>query len=56
VPPDLFSKPYPNPVGGNPKAVGANLREALRLMKEAGFEARNGKQVNAKTGEPPNGV
>ncbi len=52
VPPQLFTAPYTNPVGGNPEAVRANLREGLRLLKEAGFEVRNGKQVDAKTGEP----
>ena len=30
----------------------ANLREALRLLKEAGYEVRNQKLVNVKTGEP----
>ena len=30
----------------------ANLREATRLLKEAGYEIRNQKLVNAKTGEP----
>jgi len=32
--------------------VRTNLREAMRLMREAGYEVRNQKQVNAKTGEP----
>jgi microcin C transport system substrate-binding protein len=52
VPPELFTKPYANPTGGNPQAVRDNLREALRLFKEAGYEVRDGKLVNAKTGEP----
>ena len=52
VPPEVFTKPYTNPVGGNPQAVRANLREAVRLFKEAGYEVRGGKLVNAKTGEP----
>ncbi len=30
----------------------ANLREAVRLFKEAGYELRGGQMVNAKTGEP----
>ena len=29
-----------------------NLREALRLLKEAGYEVRDQQLVNAKTGEP----
>ncbi len=51
VPPELFVKPYANPVGGNRENVRANLRESTRLMKEAGYEVRNQKLVNAKTGE-----
>src|SRR5207248_5359502 len=38
VPPEVFTTPYTNPVGGNPEAVRANLRDALRLMREAGYE------------------
>src|SRR5499427_12123 len=52
VPPDLFTKPYTNPVNGDPNAVRNNLREALRLFKEAGYEVRNQQIVNATTGEP----
>jgi microcin C transport system substrate-binding protein len=52
VPPEVFTKPYANPVGGSPDLVRANLREALRLLREAGYEVRDQKQVNAKTGEP----
>ena len=43
---------YSNPVGGNPEAVRNNLREALRLFKEAGYEIRNEQLVDSKTGEP----
>ena len=52
VPPDVFTKPYANPVGGSPEATRTNLREGLRLMKEAGYEIRNQKLTNVKTGEP----
>ena len=51
VPPEVFTKPYTNPVGGNPEAVRENLREALRLMKEAGYEVRERKLVDSKTGK-----
>jgi microcin C transport system substrate-binding protein len=51
VPAEVFTTSYTNPVGGNPENVRANLREATRLLKEAGFEIRNQKLVNAKTGE-----
>lgn len=52
VPPEVFTKPYTNPVGGNPQAVRSNLREAVRLLRAAGYEVRNQKLVNAATGEP----
>jgi microcin C transport system substrate-binding protein len=52
VPADLFTKPYTNPVGGSPENTRANLREGVRLLREAGYEIRNQKLVNTKTGEP----
>ncbi len=52
VPADLFTKPYTNPVGGGQQATRDNLRESLALMRDAGYEIRNTKMVNAKTGEP----
>jgi microcin C transport system substrate-binding protein len=51
VPAELFTMPYQNPVGGNPEAVRANLRESARLLKEAGFEIRDRKLVDA-AGKP----
>ena len=52
VPPEVFTTPYSNPVGGSQNATRANLRESLRLLKEAGYEVRNQQVVNEKTGEP----
>jgi microcin C transport system substrate-binding protein len=52
VPPEVFTTPYTNPSGGNPDAVRTNLREATRLLREAGYEIRNGKLTNTKTNEP----
>ncbi len=51
VPPEVFTTPYSNPVNGSPEAVRANLREATRLVKEAGFELRDRKLVDAGSGE-----
>jgi microcin C transport system substrate-binding protein len=50
VPPEVFTTAYSNPVGGNPEAVRNNLREALRLLKEAGYEVRDHKLIDTKTG------
>jgi microcin C transport system substrate-binding protein len=51
LPPEVFTTPYTNPVGGNAEAVRNNLREALRLFREAGYEIRDRKLTNVKTGE-----
>jgi microcin C transport system substrate-binding protein len=50
VPPEVFTSPYANPVGGSPAAARSNLREGLRLMREAGYEIRDQKLVDVKTG------
>ena len=54
VPAELFTTPYKNPVGGNEEAARSNLREAARLLKEAGFENRDRKLVDP-TGKPVSG-
>jgi microcin C transport system substrate-binding protein len=48
VPPEVFTTPYSNPVGGDPQKVRANLREALRLLKAAGYEVKNTRLVDAR--------
>jgi microcin C transport system substrate-binding protein len=52
VPPEVFTTAYSNPSSGTPEAVRNNLREALRLLRAAGYEVRDQKLVNAKSGEP----
>jgi len=52
VPAELFDKPYTNPVGGGPQQDRNNLREALKLFRQAGYVIKNTKLVNAKTDEP----
>jgi len=51
VPAEVFTTAYSNPVGGNPEAVRANLREAIRLLKAAGYEIRDRKLVNTANNE-----
>ncbi|WP_238122149.1 MULTISPECIES: extracellular solute-binding protein [unclassified Xanthobacter] len=51
VPQEVFTTAYTNPVSGNEEARRANLREAARLLKDAGYEVKNRKLVNA-AGEP----
>lgn len=50
VPPEVFTKAFSNPVGGNPEAVRENLREAMRLLKEAGYEVKDRKLIDSRTG------
>lgn len=52
VPAEVFTTPYTNPVGGDPQKARENLRKAIGLMKEAGYELRGNRMVNARTGEP----
>ena len=51
VPAELFTQPYTNPVGGNAQNVRNNLREALKLLREAGYDVEDTKLVNTKTKE-----
>ena len=41
-----------NPVGGNPENVRANLREGLKLLKEAGYEVRERRLIEVASGRP----
>ncbi len=52
VPVEVFAAPYANPVGGDNEKMRSNYREALRLLKEAGWTLKDSKLVNEKTGEP----
>jgi len=51
VPPALFTQAYANPVNGTPENVRNNLREALKLLREADYEVENTRLVNTKTKE-----
>ncbi|MFC6788816.1 extracellular solute-binding protein [Methylobacterium komagatae] len=51
VPASIFTTPYKNPVNDSPEAVRANLREAVRLLREAGYELKGGQMVD-KSGTP----
>jgi microcin C transport system substrate-binding protein len=47
VPEEVFTTEYVNPVGGSAQNLRANLREALRLMGEAGYSLDGNRLVNA---------
>ena len=49
VPETIFTEPYSNPTGGDRRTLRTNLREADRLLREAGWEVVDGRRV--KDGE-----
>ena len=52
VPETVFTTPYENPVAGDPQKVRANLRTAVGLLKQAGYELQGNRQVHKETGKP----
>lgn len=46
VPEEVFTTEYVNPVGGDAQKLRANLREALRLLAEAGYSLEGNRLVN----------
>lgn len=51
VPPEVFTTVYKNPVTDTTEARRANLREAVKLFREAGYTTKEGRLINAQ-GEP----
>ena len=51
VPPEVFTEVHKNPVNDNPDDMRGNLRKAVKLLKEAGWEVKNGVLTNVKTGQ-----
>lgn len=52
IPVDVFSEPFSLPDNSSPEKIRSNLREAVRLLKDAGYDFKDGKMVNVKTDEP----
>ena len=51
IPERIFTEPFKLPVFDTPQAERENLRKAYELLREAGYENRDGKLVKADTGE-----
>lgn len=49
---DVFTKPFSLPDHSDDEKVRANLRRAVALLKEAGYDFVDGKMTNLTTGEP----
>jgi microcin C transport system substrate-binding protein len=52
VPERVFTEEYVPPVTDGSGNIRDNLRKAVALLKEAGWEVRGGKMVNTATGQP----
>ncbi|MBS3805641.1 MAG: ABC transporter substrate-binding protein, partial [Oleiphilaceae bacterium] len=52
LPEAVFTTPYTVPSTGGDNSLRDNLREGLRLFREAGYKITDGKLVHTKTGEP----
>jgi len=52
VPPEVFTAVHTNPVNNSPEDLRANLRKAMQLLKDAGYEVKHGVFTNTKTGQP----
>lgn len=52
VPQQVFTEPNANPVGGDLNKMRDNYREAVALLKEAGWSFKGKTLTNEKTGEP----
>ncbi len=52
IPPEVFTQEYNPPVTDGSGNIRAQIQKALELLKQAGWELRGTKLVNAKTGQP----
>lgn len=52
VPDDLFNKPFALPVTKGDGNIRRNMRNALRLLKQAGWQLKDGKLMHSETGKP----
>jgi microcin C transport system substrate-binding protein len=51
VPPEVFTAVHTNPLNNGPDDLRGNLRKAVQLLKDAGYEVKDGVLVNTKTGQ-----
>lgn len=52
VPAEVFTKEFKLPLYDTPQSQRDNLRHAVQLLREAGYDQKNGKLVNTQTGQP----
>ena len=52
LPEQVFTEVYTPPSSAGPDGLRGNLRTALEMLQEAGWEVRDGRMVNRETGQP----
>ncbi|MEM8686853.1 MAG: extracellular solute-binding protein [Pseudomonadota bacterium] len=52
IPEEVFTSEFKNPTGANRTDERKNRRAALRLLKQAGYEIKDGLAIDPKTGKP----
>ena len=52
IPKEIFTEEFKNPTGANRSDERKNRRSALRLLKQAGYEIKDGLAIDPKTGKP----
>lgn len=52
IPEEVFTEEFKNPTGANRSDERKNRRSALRLLKAAGYEIKQGLAIDPKTGKP----
>lgn len=52
IPQAVFEQEFQNPVNSTDRQVRENLRHAVRLLQEAGYDFVDGKMTNLENGEP----
>lgn len=50
--PEIFTEPYRQPINTDPNNSRENLKKAVALLKDAGYDFINGKMTNLTTGQP----
>ena len=52
VPEEVFTKVHQNPVNNDRDSMRKNLRQAVKLLRDAGWKVKDGVLTNTETGEP----
>ena len=52
IPEEVFTKVHKNPVNADRMSMRQNLRQAVKLLRDAGWQVKDGALTNTETGQP----